>query len=79
MPPRNKPCYTTPTLHLGEAPSPNSTSSGTRPSPSTRESGRENLPPTRIGLHYDIQLILPESRDQAVYDALFASLRRHLF
>jgi hypothetical protein len=33
MPPRNKPCYTTPTLHLGQAPSPPSTSSGTRPSP----------------------------------------------
>lgn len=32
-----------------------------------------------IGLHYNIQLILPDSRDQAVYDALFASLRRHLF
>jgi hypothetical protein len=32
-----------------------------------------------LGLHYNIQLILPDSRDQAVYDALFASLRRHLF
>ena len=31
-----------------------------------------------LELHYNIQLILPESRDQAVYDALFASLRRHL-
>ena len=43
-------------------------------------------PPTGTGggagreleLHYNIQLILPESRDQAVYDALFSSLRRHL-
>jgi hypothetical protein len=34
--------------------------------------------PVRLGLHYNIQLILPESRDQAVYDALFSSLRRHL-
>jgi hypothetical protein len=32
----------------------------------------------QLQLHYNIQLILPESRDQAVYDALFASLRRHL-
>jgi hypothetical protein len=32
MPPPNNPCYTTPTLYLGEVPSPNSTSSGTRPS-----------------------------------------------
>lgn len=30
------------------------------------------------GLVYNIQLVLPESRDQAVYDALFESLRRHL-
>jgi hypothetical protein len=32
-----------------------------------------------LQLQYNIQLILPESRDQAVYDALFSSLRRHLF
>lgn len=32
-----------------------------------------------IDLHYNIQIILPESRDEAVYDALFASLRKHLF
>jgi hypothetical protein len=31
-----------------------------------------------LELHYNIQLILPDTRDQAVYDALFASLRRHL-
>jgi hypothetical protein len=30
------------------------------------------------GLVYNIQLILPESRDPKVYDALFDSLRRHL-
>jgi hypothetical protein len=29
-------------------------------------------------LHYDIQIHLPESRDPAVYDAIFQSLRRHL-
>lgn len=31
-----------------------------------------------LQLHYNIQIVLPESRDQAVYDALFSSLRRHL-
>lgn len=31
------------------------------------------------GLVYNINLHLPESRDQAVYDALFRSLRIHLF
>ena len=30
------------------------------------------------GLVYNIQIVLPESRDPAVYDALFRSLRRHL-
>lgn len=35
-------------------------------------------PRRELELHYNIQLILPESRDQAVYDALFSSLRRHL-
>jgi hypothetical protein len=30
------------------------------------------------GLHYNIQIILPESRDPKVYDALFSSLREHL-
>ncbi len=31
------------------------------------------------GLHYNIQIILPESRDPKVYDALFKSLKEHLF
>jgi hypothetical protein len=31
------------------------------------------------GLVYNIQIQLPESRDPAVYDALFRSLRTHLF
>jgi hypothetical protein len=31
------------------------------------------------GLVYNIQLILPADRDQAVYDALFRSLKEHLF
>jgi hypothetical protein len=30
------------------------------------------------GLVYNIQIVLPESRDPTVYDALFQSLRRHL-
>ena len=30
------------------------------------------------GLVYNIQLILPESRDQSVYDALFKSMKDHL-
>jgi hypothetical protein len=34
--------------------------------------------PTLGGLVYSIQIHLPESRDQAVYDALFRSLKTHL-
>ncbi len=30
------------------------------------------------GLHYNIQVHLPESRDPSVYDAIFQALRRHL-
>ena len=30
------------------------------------------------GLHYNIQIILPATRDVAVYDALFRSLKEHI-
>ena len=49
------------------------------------ESGKPPQKPEEIlktvnlgGLVYNIQLILPESRDPAVYDALFKSLKEHL-
>jgi hypothetical protein len=31
-----------------------------------------------LQLHYNIQVHLPESRDPAVYDAIFQALRKHL-
>jgi len=34
---------------------------------------------SKMQLHYNIQIHLPESRDQAVFDALFKSLKKHLF
>jgi predicted RNA-binding protein associated with RNAse of E/G family len=41
--------------------------------------GRRRRPALELGgLVYNIQIQLPESRDPAVYDALFASLRAHL-
>ena len=46
------------------------------------ESGERDAPRREIsfgGLHYNIQLILPESRDPRVYDALFRSLKEHLY
>jgi Family of unknown function (DUF5343) len=40
---------------------------------------RPKLPVERLGgLSYNINIHLPESRDQSVYDALFKSLREHL-
>lgn len=40
---------------------------------------RRRRPPLELGgLVYNIQIQLPESRDPAVYDALFSSLRSHL-
>lgn len=40
---------------------------------------RTRVPVERLGgLAYNINIHLPESRDQAVYDALFKSLREHL-
>lgn len=32
----------------------------------------------KVELHYDIQIHLPESRDPAVFDAIFGALHRHL-
>jgi hypothetical protein len=46
--------------------------------PSHEES---TTPPGKIkiaGLQYHINVVLPETRDQAVYDAIFRSLREHL-
>jgi hypothetical protein len=33
---------------------------------------------TPLGLHYNIQIHLPDSRDPAVFDAIFQALRKHL-
>ena len=44
------------------------------------ENGKQERKALRIdGLVYSIQIILPESRDQAVYDVLFKSMKEHLF
>lgn len=50
-------------------------------SPDGIEGALENEMPKQLrigGLVYSINLQLPESRDQAVYDALFKSLKEHL-
>jgi len=57
-----------------------SDTSGSEQSPTPAlPKGNRRLPKLAVsGLHYNIQIILPESRDPAVYDALFRSLREHL-
>lgn len=39
----------------------------------------EKLPSTGMNLHYNIQIHLPETTNMAVYDAIFQSLKKHLF
>ena len=51
--------------------------------PEKKESGQEGhtdgiVKLKTMGLHYNIQIHLPETRDSAVYDAIFKSLKDHL-
>ncbi len=43
-----------------------------------KEVFRENRSSNDVGLHYNIQIHLPPSRDPAVYDAIFQSLKKHI-
>jgi hypothetical protein len=57
-----------------ETPTPNADSSAWIPA-------KANVPHGKItvaGLQYHINIVLPDTRDQAVYDAIFRSLREHL-
>ena len=57
-----------------EVPAPNSETTG-------GTSTKPNIPHGKItvtGLQYHINIVLPDTRDQAVYDAIFKSLREHL-
>lgn len=44
----------------------------------TSEEDLMHLKTQKFGLHYNIQIHLPESRDAAVYDAIFESLKKHI-
>jgi hypothetical protein len=47
--------------------------------PPQDKSTEATMPPLSVdALQYHINIVLPESRDQAVYDAIFKSLRDHL-
>ena len=43
------------------------------------EKNNSNPKKEKIELHYDIQIHLPETRDESVYDAIFSSMKKHLF
>lgn len=47
-------------------------------SPETSIPQNTNAPTRAFDLNYDIHIHLPATRDQAVYDALFASLAKHI-
>ncbi len=66
----------TPPAASTPAPSP----SGNQSAPAVPGPGIVNheLPRAPLQLHYDIQIHLPESRDPAVFDAIFQALRKHL-
>jgi hypothetical protein len=49
------------------------------PTPEKFEKPASSLGQIRVsGLQYHINIVLPDTRDQAVYDAIFKSLREHL-
>lgn len=49
-----------------------------QPEPVTHEH-KAGIVPQQMGLHYNIQIHLPETTNMAVYDAIFSSLKKHLF
>lgn len=50
-----------------------------QPHPEKHEKTAGHLSEIRVsGLQYHINIVLPDTRDQAVYDAIFKSLREHL-
>lgn len=60
------------------SPSPNAQESRNSEENLEKKSPSEHATLKLGGLVYNIQIVLPDSRDPAVYDALFQSLRRHL-
>lgn len=51
---------------------------GVKAAPPVSKEEIKHSPVELGGLVYNIQIVLPESRDPAVYDALFRSLKEHL-
>ena len=71
------------TSRSNETPVPTEETTRKGPEPAMPRDGLDAEPslPSKIkvgGLQYHINVVLPETRDQAVYDAIFRSLREHL-
>jgi len=49
------------------------------PSPPAEKTDTYEHPPARTTLHYNIQVHLPATKDVEVYNAIFKSLKEHLF
>ena len=45
---------------------------------SQEKTGQEISKPSKMNLHYNMQIHLPETTNMAVYDAIFQSLKKHL-
>ena len=63
---------------------PNDSHAANTPNPSKKQPKAPGMPPAQsrttgdLSLQYNIEIHLPPTRDQAVYDAIFSSLRKHL-
>ncbi len=62
-----------------EVPLPPPSSIEPRKAEEVREFRRVAPKAEHLALQYNIQIVLPDSRDPAVFDAIFRSLREHLF
>ena len=71
--------FSAPPIERGADQDANDADSGPAEAPTREELGVPSRGALRFGsLAYNINIILPESRDPAVYDALFRALREHL-
>ena len=90
-PPPSKPCQhwqisavpsllTIPLTVIKDSPDASTESSDTRDAPTPQQvKVAPSHPGVKIsGLQYHINIVLPESRDQMVYDSIFKSMREYL-
>lgn len=72
----SSPSALTPASHVNEKPTPQLLPTASNEMPIDHASKSKGDKP--LQLHYDIHVHLPESRDPAVFDAIFEAMRKHL-